>query len=98
MAQPKDSGDTEGQDGQSIVLKGKPDDLLAMVDEDMGLSTLGEKNALHGLPLAEWCCFLIEKCLECEYIYIYLHIYMRVACNIAVSEAAPVKHFRPETN
>ena len=34
------------------------------------------KNALHGLPLAEWCCFLIEKCLECEYIFIYLHIYM----------------------
>ena len=43
MAQPKDSGDTEGQDGQSMVLKGKPDDLLAMVDEDMGLSTLGKK-------------------------------------------------------
>eukprot|EP00434_Breviolum_minutum_P018473 symbB.v1.2.016296.t2/scaffold1236.1/size130149/14 len=38
-SQPADSGDTEGQDGQSIVLKGKPDDLLAMVDEDMGLST-----------------------------------------------------------
>ena len=50
MAQPKDSGDTEGQDGQSIVLKGKPDDLLAMVDEDMGLSTLGKKTLYMACP------------------------------------------------
>lgn len=58
MAQPKDSGDTEGQDGQSIVLKGKPDDLLAMVDEDMGLSTLGKKKRFTWLALGRVVLFL----------------------------------------